>query len=473
MKYIFEYTGRKITSYNSETKQYKVTTAKNNSSIYNLHKTVYCKDYIVANTPYTMYNKLFNNGDKISISKKTITLNYYKKTGYWNIDTKRTRMTFNLKTGMTYIIEGKKIKNISYSTSNTDYIMRSCNMYPGVKTIDEDEIFKEAYELISNYKEKMYNKKPVEYEYIANLALFNRFPYIVSESLFKELDYTIKYMNKVSQDSYIDQAILSTVNNTKISKGLRKSILNSSKYKGVLTCKALIIANKLSKYLKVDNVRKLFDSLNIFTLNRLSGNINFIKNIPEHLENSFINKIVKDSGLICDTLHMYDIVLSSNKDYKIDYRKSIKEIHDDLSEISYVISNPLIKFKNTKEERALEYSDEKYCIKLAKTNYELRDIGNTMHICVGSYSDYVKKRLLSIYTLQDNNRNPIVCIEVRDNKVMQCKMKFNNPVYTNQELLEYINKWINKNKLESYSYDLHTSDDVYPLPPTTRNNQAV
>ena len=89
MKYIFEYTGRKITSYNSETKQYKVTTAKNNSSIYNLHKTAYCKDYIVANTPYTMYNKLFNNGDKVSISKKTITLNYYKKTGYWNIDTKR------------------------------------------------------------------------------------------------------------------------------------------------------------------------------------------------------------------------------------------------------------------------------------------------------------------------------------------------------------------------------------------------
>ena len=267
--------------------------------------------------------------------------------------------------------------------------------------------------------------------------------------------------------------LLSIVNNTKISKGLRKLILNSSKYEGVLTCKALIIANKLSKYLKVDNVRKLFDSLNIFALNRLSGNINFIKNIPEHLENSFINKIVKDSGLVCETLHMYDIVLNSNKDYKIDYRKSIEEIHDDLSEINYVISNPLVTFKNTKEERALEYSEEKYCIKLAKTNYELRDIGKTMHICVGSYSDYVKKKLLSIYTLQDNNGNPIVCIEVRDNKVMQCKMKFNNPVYTNHELLEYINKWINKNKLESYSYDLHTSDDVYPLPPTIRNNQAV
>ena len=473
MKYIFEHKNKKITLYDNKTKQYKVITAKNSNCGYSVYKAICNEDFIIANTPYTMYNKLFNNGDKISISKKTITLNYYKKTRYWNIDTKRTRMTFNLKTGMTYIIEGKKIKNISYSTSNTDYIMRSCNIYPGIKTIDEDEIFKEAYELIANYKEKMYNKKPVEYEYIANLALFNRFPYIVSEPLFKELDYTIKYMNKVSQDSYINQAILSTVNNTKISKGLRKLILNSSKYEGVLTCKALIIANKLSKYLKVDNVRKLFDSLNIFALNRLSGNINFIKNIPEHLENSFINKIVKDSGLVCDTLHMYDIVLNSNKDYKIDYRKSIEEIHDDLSEASYIISNPLVTFKNTKEERALEYSEEKYCIKLAKTNYELRDIGNTMHICVGSYSDYVKKRLLSIYTLQDNNGNPIVCIEVRDNKVMQCKMKFNNPVYTNQELLEYINKWINKNKLESYSYDLHTSDDVYPLPPTTRNNQAV
>ena len=473
MKYIFEHKNKKIMLYDNKTKQYKVITAKNSNCGYSVYKAIHNEDFIIANTPYTMYNKLFNNGDKISISKKTITLNYYKKTRYWNIDTKRTRMTFNLKTGMTYIIEGKKIKNISYSTSNTDYIMRSCNMYPGIKTIDEDEIFKEAYELIANYKEKMYNKKPVEYGYIANLALFNRFPYIVSEPLFKELDYTIKYMNKVSQDSYIDQAILSTVNNTKISKGLRKSILNSSKYEGVLTCKALIIANKLSKYLKVDNVRKLFDSLNIFALNRLSRNINFIKNIPEHLENSFINKIVKDSGLVCDTLHMYDIVLNSNKDYKIDYRKSIEEIHDDLSEASYIISNPLVTFKNTKEERALEYSEEKYCIKLAKTNYELRDIGKTMHICVGSYSDYVKKRLLSIYTLQDNNGNPIVCIEVRDNKVMQCKMKFNNPVYTNQELLEYINKWINKNKLESYSYDLHTSDDVYPLPPTTRNNQAV
>lgn len=474
MKYIFEYTGRKIMSYDSETKQYKVTTAKKNGSIYNLHKTVRYKDCIVANTPYTMYNKLFNNGDKISISKKTIKLNYYRKTGYWNIDTKKTRMTFNLKTGMTYIIEGKKIKNVSYSTSNIEYVMRSCNMYPGVKIIDEDKIFKEAYELIANYKEKMYNKKPVEYEYINNLALFNRFPYITSESLFKESDYTVKYMNKVSQDSYIDQAILSTINNTKISKGLRKAILNSSKYEGVLICKVLLIINKLLKYLKTDNVRKLFDSLTIFALDRLSENIKFIKNIPEHLENSFINKIVKDSGrLIYDTLHMYNIVLRSNKDYKIDYRKSIEEIHDDLSEASYAISNPLVVFKNTKEERALEYSDGDYCIKIAKTNYELYNIGKTMHICVGSYSNYVKKRLLSIYTLQDNNEKPIVCIEVRDDKVMQCKMKFNKPVYENQELLKYINKWMDKNKLESCSYDLHTSDDIYPLPPTIRNNQAV
>lgn len=474
MKYIFEYTGRKIMSYDSETKQYKVTTAKKNGSIYSVYKTVRYKDCIVANTPYTMYNKLFNNGDKISISKKTIKLNYYRKTGYWNIDTKKTRMTFNLKTGMTYIIEGKKIRNISYNTSNIECIMRSCNMYPGVKIIDEDKIFKEAYELIANYKEKMYNKKPVEYEYIANLALFNRFPYITSESFFKESDYTVKYMNKVSQDSYIDQAILSTVNDTKISKGLRKAILNSSKYEGVLICKVLLIINKLLKYLKTDNVRKLFDSLTIFALDRLSGNIKFIKNIPEHLENSFINKIVKDSGrLIYDTLHMYNIVLRSNKDYKIDYRKSIEEIHDDLSEASYVISNPLVVFKNTKEERALEYSEEKYCIKIAKTNHELYNIGKTMHICVGSYSNYVKKRLLSIYTLQDNNEKPIVCIEVRDNKVMQCKMKFNKPVYENQELLKYINKWMDKNKLESCSYDLHTSDDIYPLPPTIRNNQAV
>lgn len=473
MKYIFEYTGRKIMSYDSETKQYKVTTAKKNGSIYSLHKTVRYKDCIVANTPYTMYNKLFNNGDKISISKKTIKLNYYRKTGYWNIDTKKTRMTFNLKTGMTYIIEGKKIKNISYSTSNIEYVMRSCNMYPGVK-IDEDKIFKEAYELIANYKEKMYNKKPVEYEYINNLALFNRFPYITSESLFKESDYTVKYMNKVSQDSYIDQAILSTINNTKISKGLRKAILNSSKYEGVLICKVLLIINKLLKYLKTDNVRKLFDSLTIFALDRLSENIKFIKNIPEHLENSFINKIVKDSGrLIYDTLHMYNIVLRSNKDYKIDYRKSIEEIHDDLSEVSYAISNPLVVFKNTKEERALEYSDGDYCIKIAKTNYELYNIGKTMHICVGSYSNYVKKRLLSIYTLQNSNGKPIVCIEVRDDKVMQCKMKFNKPVYENQELLKYINKWMDKNKLESCSYDLHTSDDIYPLPPTIRNNQAV
>lgn len=474
MKYIFEYTGRKIMSYDSETKQYKVTTAKKNGSIYNLHKTVRYKDCIVANTPYTMYNKLFNNGDKISISKKTIKLNYYRKTGYWNIDTKKTRMTFNLKTGMTYIIEGKKIKNVSYSTTNIEYVMRSCNMYPGVKIIDEDKIFKEAYELIANYKEKMYNKKPVEYEHINNLALFNRFPYITSESLFKESDYTVKYMNKVSQDSYIDQAILSTINNTKISKGLRKAILNSSKYEGVLICKVLLIINKLLKYLKTDNVRKLFDSLTIFALDRLSENIKFIKNIPEHLENSFINKIVKDSGrLIYDTLHMYNIVLRSNKDYKIDYRKSIEEIHDDLSEVSYAISNPLVVFKNTKEERALEYSDGEYCIKIAKTNYELYNIGKTMHICVGSYSNYVKKKLLSIYTLQDNNGKPIICIEVRDNKVMQCKMKFNKPVYENQELLKYINKWMNKNKLESCSYDLHTSDDIYPLPPTIRNNQAV
>ena len=474
MKYIFEYTGRKITSYDSKTKQYKVTTAKKNGSIYSVYKTAYHKDCITANTPYTMYNKLFNNGDKISISKKTIKLNYYRKTGYWNIDTKKTRMTFNLKTGMTYIIEGKKIRNISYNTSNIECIMRSCNMYPGVKIIDEDKIFKEAYELIANYKEKMYNKKPVEYEYIANLALFNRFPYITSESFFKESDYTVKYMNKVSQDSYIDQAILSTINNTKISKGLRKAILNSSKYEGILICKVLLMVNELSKHLKVDNVRKLYNSLSMFTLDRLSKNIKFVKNIPEHLENSFINKIVKDSRVpICDTLHMYDIVLNSSKDYKIDYRKSIEEIHDDLSEASYAISNPLIVFKNTKEERALEYSDGDYCIKIAKTNHELYNIGKTMHICVGSYSNYVKKRLLSIYTLQDSNGKPIVCIEVRDNKVMQCKMKFNKPVYENQELLKYINKWMDKNKLESCSYDLHTSDDIYPLPPTIRNNQAV
>ena len=66
MKYIFEHKNKKITLYDNKTKQYKVITAKNSNCGYSVYNAIHNEDFIIANTPHTMYNNLFSNDDKDS-----------------------------------------------------------------------------------------------------------------------------------------------------------------------------------------------------------------------------------------------------------------------------------------------------------------------------------------------------------------------------------------------------------------------
>jgi hypothetical protein len=157
-------------------------------------------------------------------------------------------------------------------------------------------------------------------------------------------------------------------------------------------------------------------------------------------------------GYVADIGRMISDIKLKKPDYEVKKMRYIKDLHDNLSRDRSRLEHENIKISYEKEECALEKTFEDCCIKLAKNTHELVDIGRLLQICVGSYANAAISKSCTILTLQENKK-PVVCIELRGNKLNQAKMHRN--YRPNEKYKQLIIDWAKENEINYHNcYDL-------------------
>lgn len=103
-------------------------------------------------------------------------------------------------------------------------------------------------------------------------------------------------------------------------------------------------------------------------------------------------------------------------------------------------------------EKDYEIENVKYFYRLAEGTKRLVEIGEALHICVGSF-DYdqrvVDKQCLIVYVVEEKDKNQqyVGCIEVRSESVAHQARTFCNADFTDN-LQKSFEKWIKDVKLD-------------------------
>lgn len=127
--------------------------------------------------------------------------------------------------------------------------------------------------------------------------------------------------------------------------------------------------------------------------------------------------------------------------------KNLKDYHDALVVLIEVIrkkGDPKTKIfvANSIHNPELEYVNSSYEFKCAEFASDLYLIGKMLHNCVHSYSSDAFTGRCSIVTMHEKDEpRPLVCIELRGNHIVQAKLNYNKPVFTDPVVLASIIEW--------------------------------
>ena len=102
----------------------------------------------------------------------------------------------------------------------------------------------------------------------------------------------------------------------------------------------------------------------------------------------------------------------------------------------------------------LEITDNSYKVAEPITILELTEIGNKLNICVGSYKDRVYNKEIDIGIVVDKNNNYIACLEIKEGKLVQAKLKYNRKVVTNKGVYDIVIKWCVENNIHINTTDM-------------------
>lgn len=182
------------------------------------------------------------------------------------------------------------------------------------------------------------------------------------------------------------------------------------------------------KYLSEDNMRFLKSKVNLVTL---------IDKTDFGSPNSRFYEYR-------DYLEMAEKLRLNIKDKNILYPKHIKEAHDQLlkeyrQKKDKILNNAIKKrYKKIKEN---EFESKKYIIFPAKDFDSLVEESSQQNNCVRTYAENIAKGICDIYfmrLLSDKDKS-LVTVEVRDNKVVQQRIK--NNMDTTNEQKKFLKKW--------------------------------
>jgi hypothetical protein len=140
------------------------------------------------------------------------------------------------------------------------------------------------------------------------------------------------------------------------------------------------------------------------------------------------------------------MIKEKNENYQINFNGDIGNLHDTLAldQRKMDSANRVINYDETEKKWEKKINENKKFILAPDTHY-LIEVGALMNICVGSYHDYATSKYCSIVVLKENEK-PVVCIEVRQNRLMQAKMKRNNR--PTDEYRDDVIAWCKENEIK-------------------------
>lgn len=229
------------------------------------------------------------------------------------------------------------------------------------------------------------------------------------------------------------------------------------KYKGSFK-NTFNVEKKYYKFMKEININyselkslELYPTTDISILNFVNKNYWLVKSIQKYINLDKVLNYLKEQNLNINNLHEYNDYLRCSeemklnlKDHTILFPKHFIEEHDKITKEIVIAKDPLIDSKIKRISNILilnKYEDDKYIIFPANSINSLINESSEQSNCVRTYCDMVSNNECQIYFMRykSNIKKTFVTIEVRDNKVVQAKTRFNKEVP--EEAMNVILKW--------------------------------
>ncbi len=196
---------------------------------------------------------------------------------------------------------------------------------------------------------------------------------------------------------------------------------------------------------------KLYPTTDLTTLDFIKNNLRLIELILKYVSLDKILDYFKKQNLTLNNLHEYGDYIRcceemklNIKDHSILFPNNFIENHDKLTNEIIISKDPLTnkRIKNLSNILMLnKYEDDKYIIFPASSINSLIDESSQQSNCVRTYCDMVSNNECQIYFMRykNNIKKSFVTIEVRNNKVVQAKTRFNEEVP--EYIMNIIMKW--------------------------------
>lgn len=177
--------------------------------------------------------------------------------------------------------------------------------------------------------------------------------------------------------------------------------------------------------------------------------------VQAHDEYSVAKKMCCETDIwstLYDSVYMFSKIMEINSDAldDINWRQSLKEIHDDLSHTLQRVRFKNVTIPYSNDETALESVVQDIEFKLALDTDELNAIGDKMSICVGSYRQRVLDKQDTIVYMKRNNQY-VGCIELAQKttqfELVQVKAKYNKLL--NGDAMDIFDQWAEDKQIQT------------------------
>ncbi len=405
----------------------------------------------------------------------------------------RYRIVFNLKTGQTFLMEGRTLSNKHPKFDDAPHVFRATffnkDMAPSAyRKITSNPnivaVLAEAIlEVYGGQKEQLTKKGDFSDTTFNMITCYNYAHYFNFE-YYKQASEIIntRHYDRASKDriAYKFNCIKTKFESNDpelFSKYLFKGIKNNLRPKKAI--KKIIFQNPLLSDLyrfmlsigfSNQDVLLSFMTSHLDCSKALEKLINTVREEEDHeICIQFLSFLLEVKGE-AETLKY----LSSSKDKLSDYfvdtaymavsfhkrdmlknrhlKGSLKQTHDALARDFYRIKNPNRSIDYNEEEMALNDNIDDIDFILAKDTYELIDIGQEMGICVGSYGNKAANKQ-SVILKMIQGKKYVGCIELTADckEMIQAKACYNNLL---QEVkAEALKKWVKKHKIQANCSD--------------------
>ena len=168
-----------------------------------------------------------------------------------------------------------------------------------------------------------------------------------------------------------------------------------------------------------------------------------------------------DIVTVRDIAQQFNQLTPANKQAALSMPLTVKNIHDELTELlnrqkhkDYELNVPDYIINR------LQMQKDRLKFFLPSTHYQLRDAGKELHNCVGSYAARVASGEEYIVLTADDKGKLLVCMEVKNSRIVQAKLYGNKPVYSDDALNAEVIEWAKATGLKIDTYDIRQPEKL-------------